>query len=257
MFCCCEKVDTKGISEADVELETLVASSHVPEMSISEPPTEAMSSSIRQIPLGEEYEVDIERALELPIGLQFYAESMSETSGIVCDVMEGSYCADDVKKGDRLVAVNGSRESFHDLRRMLKEETHLVLTFKRPKEFTINITKESDLGVHLAMCRDSDFLFIKSFQEEGALPDFNKRRTAGRIRPFDCIIEVNGYRGPCTQMLHIIQQETHLKLRMWRYRAKVEVESAPKGSARGTGAAPKGTGPIGLPSRRVARAGGA
>merc|ERR1712190_138184 len=104
---------------------------------------------------------------------------------------------------------------------LMQDSSSLRLTFKRPKEFTIKVTKDEELGVHLALNRDADFVVIEAFQENGTLVDFNTARSTGRIRQFDCIVEVNGYRGLSAQLASVLKQEQVLTLTMRRYLSKV------------------------------------
>jgi len=105
--------------------------------------------------------------------------------------------------GDQIRKVNGSEGSAHELTEMVKASRRVLLTIFRQIEYRVTVIKRGRLGLDVAQYANS--LRILSILE-GPFQAWNEKApTEEEVRTGDHLVEVDGIRGTCTELLSYIK----------------------------------------------------
>mmetsp|Transcript_15863 Transcript_15863/g.43644 ORF Transcript_15863/g.43644 Transcript_15863/m.43644 type:complete len:217 (-) Transcript_15863:151-801(-) len=167
-----------------------------------------------------EYVVSVERPAGQTLGLRMIS-SVPQLSGVVVSVEKGGVLSGtQIRRGDRLLAVNGTSGSFETMLALLKEEGLLELQFRRPVEFQVTAQRApgKDLGISMSYSKHDHLLLITGITE-GAIADWNaaNHSTGLDVRANDCIISVNGMKDDAVKMLEETKLALSVDLSLVRY----------------------------------------
>merc|ERR1712151_1425858 len=124
-----------------------------------------------------------------------------------------------IKPGDFITSVNAVS---NDTVRMAQEvvmNTNIVLTLKRPQEFTVELDKTaspgSSIGIGVDWISSGRSLLIKRI-DDGLIKAWNEAHADREVRIGDRIISVNSTKGNPEKMLETCTSEKRIKFELVR-----------------------------------------
>lgn len=124
----------------------------------------------------------------------------------------------EVRHGDRIMEVNGSRGISRDHLKLIKDEEKLQMSLKRPRITKIsgNTTLKS-IGLVITYAPDGYTLLIKQVKP-GIVEDWNANNPNLAVRKHDRIVEVNGCPGLATELMELVRAEVeHVEITLFCY----------------------------------------
>lgn len=113
-----------------------------------------------------------------------------------------------VSRGDRIVEVNGHRGSAQELITAIKAASSLRLVLGRVEEFRVTIQRAQGVRhLGLEITQHPQCLQVLSLSEGPVQRWCQSVEPELQVLPGDLIVEVNGERGTCAQILGVLQSE--------------------------------------------------
>jgi len=109
-----------------------------------------------------------------------------------------------VRAGDHIVEVNGARGSAKELVAGIKGGAQLSVVIQRPMEFLAAIRKEKvtdTVGLDIGYTHTGSTLLVCQVVAAGFVVKWNESHPDAAVRRNDRIIEVNGARGTCKELM--------------------------------------------------------
>jgi len=150
---------------------------------------------------GAEFTVVITRNIGEAVGLDI--DHIDGVSAVVVALKNGAIRSwndnnrdQEIKPGDRIIEVNGSRGDVQQLIAKLKTDLTWRLSVQRPTELNVTIYKANapTLGLDLKYAPNSKSLLITAV-DHGPMQDWNNVNPDKAVRAYDRIIEINQARG--------------------------------------------------------------
>merc|ERR1711933_617207 len=111
-----------------------------------------------------------------------------------------------VREGDYIVEVNGTRGDVLDIVKVLNEDPKLAMVVKRPLEIAVSIPKVgSSLGLDLSYKADAKSLLIKEIKA-GPIDTWNANNPGKKVAKNDRIIAANSVSGEAEQIAEVLKQ---------------------------------------------------
>lgn len=148
-----------------------------------------------------EFTVTITRSIGEAVGLDI--DHIDGVSAVVVALKNGAILNwndnnrdKEIKPGDRIIEVNGSRGDVQQLIAKLKTDLTWRLSVQRPVELNVTIHKANapSLGLDLKYAPNSKSLLITDVAN-GPMQDWNNEHPDKVVKSFDRIVEINGARG--------------------------------------------------------------
>merc|ERR1719330_1283292 len=133
----------------------------------------------------------------------------------------GDCPARSIRPGCVVVGVNGVRGDCHALlhqfEKASRRDSPYFVVFKQPTEFCVTLSRNSrSVGLELNVKDKDSYLEIRSVLPEGAAMEHNRSNAGDQFKDRDLILEVNGVRGNCRELLRCLQASEILKVRICR-----------------------------------------
>jgi len=118
-----------------------------------------------------------------------------------------------VLEGDRIIEVNGVKDSAKKVLQNLRDAAQIDLQIRRRTTMKISLAKgEGGLGLDVNCKRNREGLMILKMSSVGAMKDFNEANPDKAAQEQDRIIEVNGFRGEASMLLDKLKMFQNLDL---------------------------------------------
>merc|ERR1712232_15085 len=128
---------------------------------------------------------------------------------VVVSVAKGCPLEGRIEAFDRITDVNGTGGSVDAIAGAISAGKSLDITFRKLNSFHANIIKAGrPVGIDIVHGCQDEFVLIVQVNEGGAIAETNARYEDRSIRPYDCIMEVNGMRGSDAIFAELAKSDT-------------------------------------------------
>lgn len=155
----------------------------------------------------DRFVVSISREENVPLGIEFdesdgYTVRLSQIdNGGSFATWNSRHCMEQIRRGDHIIAVNGTRGIASSILQRMRQAKELELDLYRPAFFSIQITKSADgLGIDTKQSDNSRSLMVSHVVGKGAVKEWNDANPDKQVRKYDRIVKVNGSPGTVEEL---------------------------------------------------------
>eukprot|EP00931_Biecheleriopsis_adriatica_P061653 TRINITY_DN37080_c0_g1_i1.p1 TRINITY_DN37080_c0_g1~~TRINITY_DN37080_c0_g1_i1.p1 ORF type:complete len:234 (+),score=70.82 TRINITY_DN37080_c0_g1_i1:56-757(+) len=232
MFGCCASSDPqdelKDPVEAAAALENQDPLAELPAAvsTKSEPaqedeaPKEAVAAPAEPVAADESFQVMLDKGSHSTLGLDLDLPDAKPHLIIIKTIKDGSILLEwnaqnpdkEVRKGDCIVEVNGTKGSASNMMQAAKDSSTLTLTLRRPKVSMVNL-KKSEKPMGISLNYDDKLMGLLVVK----VTDGSVKDSGADIKENDIIIAVNGKEQLPSEMLASMQQSESMELTVYSY----------------------------------------
>jgi len=120
----------------------------------------------------------------------------------------------EVRKGDRIVEVNGVRGDSRQLVEQLNRDATMQMVIRRPEEFRVVVRKGGEtkkLGLELSYCAGGATLLVQAVND-GLVQMWNEVHMEQQVKRGHRIVEVNGEQGDSKRLFDVLTGDHDLTI---------------------------------------------
>lgn len=125
-----------------------------------------------------------------------------------------------IEVGDAIASVNDTSGSPSELLKILGSARLLRLTVRRHREYNAALLRKepaAKLGIELRHREGGNTLLVRKVGDDGIVAEWNRHHSGLEIRVGDRVLEVNGFRGPGSQLNDKVKAKGSLIMAMSRF----------------------------------------